>query len=58
MLVDIYKRQVSPILELGGFSTSYVIATSELADSQVSSTIELSSVSIGHVIATSEPADS
>ena len=58
ILVDIYKRRVSPILKLGGFSTSYVIATSELADSQDSSTIELNSVSIGYVIATSEPADS
>jgi len=58
MLVDIYKRRVSPILKLGGFSTSYVITTSELADSQVSSTIEFSSVSTGYVIATSEPADS
>ena len=46
------------LLKLGGFSTSYVIATSELADSQVSSIIELSGVSIGYVIATSEPADS
>ena len=30
-----------PNIELGGFSTSYVIATSELADSQVSSTMSL-----------------
>ena len=47
-----------PIMKLGGFSTSYVIATSELAESQVSSTIELGGVSSGYVIATSEPADS
>ena len=52
------KDEYHLFFELGGFSTSYVIATSELADSQVSSTIELSGVSIGYVIATSEPADS
>ena len=43
-------------LELGGFSTSYVIATSELADSQVS--FELGGFSTSYVIATSELADS
>ena len=56
-VISSWKRDLITYFELGGFSTSYVIATSELAESQAL-IIELGGVSIGYVIATSEPADS